>query len=58
MTSSDYSVCAFMVKNESAEEGLVNTLCSSRGDENEHLEATWVESDISDTLAGDLNNYS
>ena len=57
-TSSDCSVCAFMVKKQSVDEGLVNTLCSTVGDENESLNVTWVGSTVTIALTGDLTNYT
>ena len=55
-TSSDCSVCAFMVKKEKAANGLVNTLCNTSGDENENPSITWVGSDIKINLEGTLDN--
>ena len=57
-TSSDCSVCAFMVKKENVANGLVNTLCSTSGDENENLSITWVGGDIKINLEGTLDNYT
>ena len=57
-TSSDCSVCAFMVKKKSADEGLVNVLCSTSGDENESVNVTWLGNTVTITITGDLTNYT
>ena len=41
-TSSDCSVCAFIVKKKAVEEGLVHTLCTTTANENENLQVSWL----------------
>ena len=47
-----------MVKKKSADEGLVNVLCSTSGYENESVNVTWLGNTVTITITGDLTNYT